>query len=103
MADLLIRHVDGVLAERIRSLAKERRWSTNEVLLYALRNGLGLSAAHEYSEFARDDDALKNMGADWEEFERRVFNEAMLALARASPTQFAPETVRTEPSARAAE
>lgn len=99
----MIRHVDGILAERIRALARERGWAINDVLLHALRHGLGFSAAQEYSEFARDPDALKKLGADWPDAKRGVFNEAMLALARASPTQLSPENVGPDPSARAAE
>ena len=99
---MMIRHVDDLLVERIRVLAKERNWSTNDVLLHALRHGLGLSAAQEYSEFARDPDALKELDADWAEAERGVFNEALLALARALPTQLSPEAVRADRTSGAA-
>lgn len=102
MTDMMIRHVDDVLVERVRALEKERNWSTNDVLLHALRYGLGLSAAHEYSEFARDPGALKELHADWADAERGVFNEAMQALARANPTQLSPESVRMASSSGAA-
>ena len=49
MPDLVIRHIDSLMAERIKTLAKDRHWSINDVVLHALRHGLGLSAAGQIS------------------------------------------------------
>jgi hypothetical protein len=100
---MILQHVDTLLAERIKSLARERQWSINDVLLYALRNGLGISAAQQFSETLRDPQALTVLGGHWEAEERGVFQEALCALAQARPTQLAPENIRVGESAVGAE
>jgi hypothetical protein len=40
--DILVRHIDEATAERVKAIARERGWSINEVILYALRHGVGL-------------------------------------------------------------
>src|SRR6185437_12381818 len=56
--DMIVHHVDGLLAERIATLAKLRQCPVNDVLLDALRNGLGMSVAQQYSESLRNPNAL---------------------------------------------
>ncbi|WP_049622953.1 hypothetical protein [Frateuria defendens] len=91
MPDLVIRHIDMQLAERIKTLAKERQWSINDVVLNALRSGLGLSAAGQiFTETMLDPGDLVLAG-HWESAERAVFQEAVQALSTTAPTQFAPE------------
>ena len=58
MPDMIVHHIDGLLAERITALAKLRQCSVNDVMLDALRNGLGMSVAQQYSESLRDPHAL---------------------------------------------
>ena len=41
MPDILVRHIDEATAERIKAIARERGWSINEVILHALRHGVG--------------------------------------------------------------
>lgn len=102
MPDMILQHVDGVLAERVKALAKERQCSINEVLLHALRIGLGMSVAQQYSEIRRDPDTWSALEGDWEATERGVFEEALQALAQTHATQFAPENIRyQEPQAGA--
>lgn len=103
MADVIVQHVDTLLVERIRALARERQWPVNDVLLHALRNGLGISAAQQFSETLRDPDAPTVLTGHWATEERSVFQEALFALARAPATQFAPESIRVEGAARGAE
>jgi hypothetical protein len=93
MTDMILHHVDSLLTERIRSLAKERQCSVNEVMLRALRNGLGMSVAQEFSESSRDSESLADLDGDWEAAEQRIFREAISALAQARATQFAPENL----------
>lgn len=90
---MVLQHVDGLLVERIRSLAKERQCSINEVMLHALRRGLGISAAQRFSESLRDPDALAVPDGDWGDVEQGVFQEALRALAQTRPTQLAPERI----------
>lgn len=98
MTDMILQHVDGLLIERIRVLARERQWTVNDVMLHALRNGLGISAAQEFSESSRDPQALTNLNGQWNVAEVDVFEEALHALARARPTQLAPESIRVDES-----
>ncbi|HWU75112.1 MAG TPA: hypothetical protein VN043_01300 [Rhodanobacter sp.] len=94
MPELTVQHVDELLIERIKSLARERRCSVNEVLLDALRYGLNVTAAHQSAESWRDSQVIGELDGHWEAAERGVFQEALLALAKTRPTQFAPESIR---------
>jgi hypothetical protein len=93
MTDMILKHVDSLLAERIRALAKERQCSVNDVMLTALRNGLGISAAQGFSETLRDPETLAALEGSWEDAEQVILREAMRALAETPATQFAPETI----------
>lgn len=87
MPDLVIRHIDTLMAERIKGLAKHRQWSINDVVLNALRSGLGLSAAGQISaETLVDPDSLVLAG-HWDAKEKAAFHEAMQALSSAPATQ----------------
>ncbi|OOG57962.1 hypothetical protein [Rhodanobacter sp. C03] len=103
MPDMVLQHVDSLLVERIKALAKERQCTINDVLLDALRNGLGVSAAQGLSESLRDPQALSVLGGHWDAEERGVFEEALRALARTHPTQLAPESTRGKDSVTGAE
>lgn len=47
MPDFVIRHIDSLLAERILALARERQRPVNDVVLAALRHGLGIHAPRQ--------------------------------------------------------
>jgi hypothetical protein len=84
--DILIHHIDSLMAERIKSLAKQRQWSINDVMLNALRHGLGMSAAgHIFTETMLDPGNLV-LGGHWDAREKAVFQEAVQALSVARPT-----------------
>ncbi len=91
---MIIHYVDGLLAERIAALAKLRQCSVNDVLLDALRGGLGMSVAQEYSESLRNPNTLRTLDGHWEAAERGAFQEALQALTKTRPTQLAPESIR---------
>ena len=90
MPDLVIRHIDSLMAERIKSLAKDRHWSINDVVLHALRHGLGLSAAGQISSETMLDPGSLVLGGQWDLTEKTAFQEALQALSLARPTQLAP-------------
>ena len=96
MPDMILQHVDSLLVERIRSLARERQCTINDVMLDALRVGVGVSASQEFSETLRDPQALMVLGGHWEAEERGVFEEALHALVQTPATQLAPENTRVE-------
>lgn len=103
MPDMIVQHIDGLLAERIKSLARHRHCSTNDVMLQALRSGLGISVAHHFSESRRDPDAVAVLDGHWEADEQGVFQEALNALAQTRPTQLAPERIRYDKPVTGAE
>lgn len=94
MPDMILQHVDSLLAERIRSLAKDRRWSINEVLLHALRRGLGMATTKSFNETTCESQTLQMLDEHWGSAEHGAFQEAMRALAQTRPTQLAPENIR---------
>ncbi|MEO9078524.1 MAG: hypothetical protein ABI268_04335 [Rhodanobacter sp.] len=95
MPEVIVQQVDEVLIERIKALARQRRCSINEVLLHVLRHGLSVAAAQQGAESWRDPDMLGELDGHWDAAERGVFHEALLALAKTRPTQFAPENIRS--------
>jgi hypothetical protein len=94
VSDMIVHHVDGLLTERIAALARVRQCSINDVALDALRSGLGMSVAQQYSESLRNPNTLAVLEGHWEAAERGAFQEALQALARTRPTQLAPENIR---------
>lgn len=103
MPDMILQYVDCLLVERVRALARDRQCSTNDVLLHALRNGLGMSAAQQLSETLRDAQTLMPLDCYWEVVEQGALQEALHALAQTQPTQLAPESIRFGASATGAE
>ncbi|MBD8882300.1 hypothetical protein ISP25_14055 [Rhodanobacter hydrolyticus] len=81
MPDLVIRQVDHLLAERIRAFAKAREWSLNEVLLHALRRGLGVAENGQHAETSVDADELAMLIGQWNAAEQAVFSETVHALS----------------------
>lgn len=93
--DLVVRHIDSLMADRIKALAKDRHWSINDVVLHALRHGLGLSAAGQISSETMLDPGSLVLGGQWNLTEKAVFQEALQALSLARPTQLAPARAST--------
>lgn len=83
MPDLVIRHIDNLMAERIKTLAKERQWSINDVVLHALRHGLGMASSNVFAETMLDPGDLTTLGGQWDAKEKAAFQEAIQALSRA--------------------
>ena len=90
MPDLVIRHIDHLLAERIQSFAKAQQWSLNEVLLHALRRGLGVAENGQQAETLVDADELAMLAGAWNPAEQAVFRETVQALSTARGDQLLP-------------
>lgn len=82
MPDLVVRNIDHLLAERIQSLAKARQWSVNDVLLHALRRGLGVAENGAQVETELDVEGLVLHTGLWDPAEQAAFEEAVQALSR---------------------
>lgn len=90
MPDIMIRHVDRLTVERIKMVAKERQWSVNDVLLQALRHGLGISESSVIlAENSRESKELSTPANEWDAREQAAFQDAMQALAVARGEQLA--------------
>lgn len=81
MPDFTIRQIDHGLAERIQTLAKARQWTVNEVLLHALRRGLGYTESGARSEALVDVEEPLPDEDGWNSAEQAAFREALQALA----------------------
>lgn len=91
MPDIVIRHIDNLMAERIKSLAKDRQWSINDVVLHALRHGLGMApSGNVFAETMLDPGELTVLSGQWDAREKAAFQEAVQALSMAQPTQLSP-------------
>ncbi|HOV58492.1 MAG TPA: hypothetical protein PLN91_11490 [Rhodanobacteraceae bacterium] len=77
MPDILVRHIDDATAERIKAIARERQWSINEVILHALRHGLGLSGEDPARRELHD---IAYLRGTWEPTEAAAFREAVSAF-----------------------
>lgn len=80
MPDVLVRHIDDAMAERIKTLARERKWSINEVILHALRFGLGLSGEELAQREFTDPRDVARLAGTWSANEARAFDDALAAL-----------------------
>jgi len=79
MPDIVVRHIEDAVAERIKTLARERAWSINDVILHALRFGLGMGG----DAFAKHETEFHNaahLGGTWDASETAAFQEALDAL-----------------------
>ncbi len=87
MPDIVVRHIDDAMVERIKQIARERKWSINDVVLHAIRNGLGLGGENLYSE--REFRSIANLGGTWKADETAAFAEALDAMADVPDGQLA--------------
>lgn len=76
MADILLRDIDADMAERIKTLARERGWPIHDVIMQLLKQGLGIiepEPAAQPGDIARLNNA-------WQDTESRAFEEALKAF-----------------------
>lgn len=87
MPDIVVRHIDDSMVERIKAVARERKWSINDVIIDAMRNGLGLDG--EKLAGVREFRSIANLAGTWKADETAAFEEALEALATAPEGQLA--------------
>lgn len=93
MPDIVIRNIEDSLAERIKSIARERKWSINDVILHVLRQGLGLTTGDEVAH--RDVHDIATLGGTWDPREAAAFRSAVEAFERIEGTPlFSPGQAR---------
>lgn len=77
MPDILVRHLDDAMVQRIKEIARERHWSINEAILHALRHGLGLAGDEGLRSSPRD---IATLVGTWDAGESAAFEEALKAF-----------------------
>lgn len=85
--DIVVRHIDDSMVERIKQIARDRKWSINDVVLHAMRNGLGLSNENLGAE--REFGSIARLAGTWQAEESAVFEEALDAMASVPDGQLA--------------
>lgn len=78
MPDFMLRGIDGELAERIKTIARDRKWALNDVILHLLRQALGLTEEDISSRGMRGD--IATLGGTWAADEAAAFREALAAF-----------------------
>lgn len=78
MPDFMLRGIDGELAERIKTIARDRKWALNDVILHLLRQALGLTEEDISSRGMRGD--IATLGGTWAADEAAAFREALQAF-----------------------
>lgn len=83
MPDILVRNIDEAVADRIKTIARERNWSINEVIVSVLRHSLGLGGEDIVRRETQDIAAL---GGTWDSRETAAFRTALEAFERIEGT-----------------
>jgi hypothetical protein len=88
--DIVVRHIDDAMVERIKQVARERKWSINDVVLHAMRSGLGLGG--ETLGVEREYRSIATLTGTWQAEESAAFAEALDAMASVPEGQLARKT-----------
>jgi hypothetical protein len=77
--DILVRNIEESVAERIKSIARERNWSINDVVLHILRHSLGFGGEEMASREIHD---VAMLTGTWDAGESAAFRTALEAFER---------------------
>ena len=78
MPDFLVRGIDNALAERIKTIARDRNWSINDVILHLVRQSLGENVESLVPSVERHD--IAHLGGTWAPDESAAFRAAIEAF-----------------------
>jgi hypothetical protein len=81
--DILVRNIDEAIAERIKTIARERNWSINEVIVHLLRHSVGLGGDELVH---RDVHDVAMLGGTWDPKESAAFRTALEAFEKVEGT-----------------
>jgi len=94
--DILVRNIDDATADRIKSIARERNWSINEVIVYILRHSLGFGG-EDIVKRDRDIHDVAVLAGTWDPKETAAFRTALEAFEQVdSPPLFVEQPKRPE-------
>jgi len=77
--DILVRNIDEAIAERVKTLARERNWSINEVIVHLLRHSLGLGGEDLVHREIHD---VAVLAGTWDPKESAAFRTALEAFEK---------------------
>lgn len=80
MPDFLLRGIDSAVAERIKTIARERNWSINDVILHLLKQALGMSDEDIASAHAVSHQDIATLAGTWDPAESAAFRAALEAF-----------------------
>ena len=81
MPDILVRNIDEAVAERIKTIAREREWSINEVIIYVLKHALGFGG-EDITRRERDMHDVAVLAGTWDPKESAAFRTALEAFEK---------------------
>ena len=81
MPDILVRNIDDATAERIKTIARERNWSINDVIVHVLRHSLGLGG-EDVMRRDRDLHDVAVLAGTWDPKEAAAFRTALEAFEK---------------------
>jgi hypothetical protein len=81
--DILVRNIDDTLAERIKTIARERNWSINDVIVHILRHSLGLGGEDVSHREIHD---VAQLRGTWNPNESAAFRKALEAFEQVEGT-----------------
>ncbi len=79
MPDFLLRGIDNALAERIKTIAREKNWAINDVILHLIRAGLGDGVEAPGTQQASRQD-IAHLSGTWAPDEAAAFRAALAAF-----------------------
>ena len=97
MPDIAVRHIDDAMVERIKEIARDRKWSINDVILHALRSGLDMGGEKLGAE--REFHSIATLTGTWQAEETAAFAEAIDAMASVPEGQLARKPSGKKPKA----
>jgi hypothetical protein len=92
--DILLRNIDESVAERIKSIARERNWSINDVILHILKHSLGFGGDDMTHREIHD---VATLTGTWDAGESAAFRTALEAFERIDGKPLFVETKPAQP------
>ena len=94
MPDILVRNIEEAVAERIKTIALERSWSINEVILHILRHSLGFGGEDIANREIHD---VAVLSGTWDTKESAAFRTALEAFERIDGKPLFVDTKKDQP------
>jgi hypothetical protein len=81
LPDFLLRGIDNAVAERVKSIARDRNWSINDVILHLMKQALGMTEEDIAGGHVAHQD-IATLAGTWDPAESAAFRAALEAFER---------------------